>query len=153
MRSLIRFLLAAAFAAPLTAQNSPLPLIPLPREVARGARVPIANSLSIVHRGGSDDEFTARVIAASMKERRITVDTVVRAGRLSVERLRLGSPRAQQLLRDRRLTFNSVMTDEGYARLADSLGVSAISRRGLCWDARCLRTHGPTRTAPRTWAT
>ena len=127
MRLPARFLLCAIAAAPVAAQTAPLPLIPLPRDVVvRGARIPLVNGVAITHADGADDAFTARDLAESFAERRIRADTTTGAGRYRVELLRLNSVRAQQLLRERRLIFDTAMTAEGYVLLADSTATRII---------------------------
>ena len=136
------FLLCAIAAAPVAAQTAPLPLIPLPRDVVvRGARIPLVNGVAITHADGADDAFTARDLAESFAERRIRADSTTGAGRYRVELLRLNSVRAQQLLRDRRLTFDTAMTAEGYVLLADSAAAHIIgaSAKGVFYGAQTFR--------------
>jgi hypothetical protein len=141
MRLLTRALLAAVTAAPLAAQTAPLPLIPLPREVVRGARVALPSGLGVVHSGGSDDAFTARDLFDAMAERRIRVDTTGATGRYRVELLRLGTPRAAQVLRDHKMVFDTAMTAEGYLLLSDSSAahVIAATARGLFYGVQTLK--------------
>ena len=141
MRFLASFLLGAAAAAPIAAQTAPIPLIPLPREVVRGARIAIPAGLTVAHSGQPDDAFTARDLLESLAERRISVDTTPSAGRYRVELVRLGTPRALQLLRERRMVYDSAMTAEGYLLLADSSGVRIIgaSARGIFYGAQTLK--------------
>ena len=142
MRLPARFLLCAIVAAPVAAQTAPLPLIPLPRDVVvRGARIPLVNGVAITHADGADDAFTARDLAESFAERRIRADTTTGAGRYRVELLRLNSVRAQQLLRERRLIFDTAMTAEGYVLLADSTATRIIgaSAKGVFYGAQTFR--------------
>ncbi len=141
MRLFTRVLLAAVTATPLAAQTAPLPLIPLPREVVRGARVALPSGLSVVHSGGSDDAFTARDLFDAMAERRIRVDTTGTAGRYRVELLRLGTPRAAQVLRDHKMVFDTAMQAEGYLLLSDSSAahVIAATARGLFYGVQTLK--------------
>lgn len=144
MRSLASLLLCAIAAAPLAAQTAPLPLIPLPREVVRGARVPLPAGMAVMHGADPDDAFTAADLAESMAERRIRVDTAGTAGaagRFRVELLRIGTPRATQVLRDHKMVFDSAMNAEGYLLLADSTAVHilAASGRGVFYGAQTLK--------------
>ncbi len=141
MRPLASFLLCAAAAAPLAAQTAPIPLIPLPREVVRGARVALPAGLVVTHGGSSDDAFTAHDLHESLAERRIRVDTVPTTGRYRVELIRLGTPRALQVLRDHKMVFDSTMSAEGYLLLADSSAVHVIgaTARGIFYGAQTLK--------------
>ena len=141
MRFLSTLLLCAATAAPLAAQSAPIPLIPLPREVVRGARIPMPDGLTIAHGGSAADAFTVRDLAEAFSERRIAVDTSGSAGRYRIELLRVGTPRVAQLLRDRRLTFDSAMVAEGYVLLTDSIATYVISgsARGAFYGVQTLK--------------
>jgi hexosaminidase len=141
MRLLATILLCAASTAPLAAQTAPLPLIPLPRDVIRGARMPVPDGLSTVTSGAASDAFTARDLSEAMSERRIAVDTSGSGGRHRVELLRIGSPRVAPLLRARRLTFDSAMVAEGYVLLTDSVGTYIIagSDRGAFYGVQTLK--------------
>lgn len=141
MRLLSTLLLCAATAAPLAAQPAPIPLIPLPREVVRGARIPLPDGLTIAHGGSVADAFTTRDLAEAFGERRIAVDTSGAAGRYRIELLRVGTPRVAQLLRDRRLAFDSAMVAEGYVLLTDSLATYVISGsdRGAFYGVQTLK--------------
>ena len=141
MRFFSCLLLSGVATASVVAQTAPLPLIPLPREDTRGARVSLANGIAITHGDGADDAFTARDLAESLTERRIRADTAPAAGRYRVELLRLNSVRAQQLLRERRLTFDTAMTAEGYVLLADSGAAHIIgaTAKGVFYGAQTLR--------------
>ena len=142
MRLLACLLLCGlAAAAPVAAQTAPLPLIPLPREAIRGVRVPLTAGITIAHGDGADDGFTAHDLAESFAERRIRADSTPGGGRYRLELLRLSSVRAQQLLRERRLTFDSAMTAEGYVLLADSLSarIIAATAKGLFYGAQTFR--------------
>jgi hexosaminidase len=126
MRLLISFLLMSVVALGLSAQSAPLPLIPLPREVVRGTRVPLASGVAIIHAGNADDAFTARDLVESLAERRIHADSAPATGRFRIELLRHGSARALQVMRDHKMTFDSTMTAEGYLLLADSTAAHII---------------------------
>lgn len=141
MRLLTTILLCAATAAPVAAQTAPLPLIPLPREVVRGVRVPIASGLAVVRDAAADDSFTARDLAESFGERRIAVDTVPSPNRYRVELLRTGTARAQQVMRDHKMVFDPAMQAEGYLLLADSSAVHIIgaTARGVFYGAQTLK--------------
>ncbi|MDZ7629988.1 MAG: family 20 glycosylhydrolase [Gemmatimonadaceae bacterium] len=141
MRFLPRLLLCAAVAAPLAAQTAPIPLIPLPREVVRGARVPLPGGLAVVTAGAAEDVFTAHDLFESLGERRIRVDTTGGPGRYRVELLRLGTPRARDVLRDHKMVFDSAMTAEGYLLLADSAGAHVIGAtgRGVFYGVQTLK--------------
>lgn len=141
MRLITSFLFCAAVAAPVAAQTAPLPLIPLPREVVRGGRVPLSNGVVITHGDGADDAFTARDLAESLGERRIRADTITGGGRFRVELLRVGTVRAAQLMRERKLSFDTAMTAEGYLLLADSSGAHIIgaTARGVFYGAQTLK--------------
>ena len=141
MRLLVSLLLCAAAAAPVAAQPAPIPLIPLPREVARGTRVPLANGIAIVHVVNAEDSFTAHDLFDAFTERRIRADTAAVPGRFRIELLRLGTARATQVLRDHRMTFDSAMTAEGYLLLADSSTAHIIgaSAKGVFYGAQTLK--------------
>ncbi|HYW51652.1 MAG TPA: family 20 glycosylhydrolase [Gemmatimonadaceae bacterium] len=142
MRFLTLLLLCGIAAAPVAAQApAPIPLIPLPRDVVRGARVPLPAGVGITHGGRSEDAFTAQDLAQSLGERRIRADTATSAGRYAIELLRLSTPRAHQLLRERKVAFDSAMTAEGYVLLADAAGaqVVAANARGLFYGAQTLK--------------
>ena len=141
MRLITSFLFCAAVAAPVAAQTAPLPLIPLPREVVRGGRVPLSNGVVITHGDGADDAFTARDLAESLGERRIRADTITGGGRFRVELLRVGTVRAAQLMRERKLSFDTAMTAEGYLLLADSSGARIIgaTAKGVFYGAQTLK--------------
>lgn len=141
MRLLVSFLLCAAVAAPVVAQTAPLPLIPLPREVVRGARVPIPGGLAITHAGSAEDAFTARELALALGERRIAVDSTPGMGRYRVELIRTGTPRALQVMRDHKMVFDSAMRAEGYLLLADSSAVHVIGAtgRGVFYGVQTLK--------------
>jgi hexosaminidase len=141
MRLLVSFLLCAAVAAPVVAQTAPLPLIPLPREVVRGARVPIPGGLAITHAGLAEDAFTARELALALGERRIAVDSTPGMGRYRVELIRTGTPRALQVMRDHKMVFDSAMRAEGYLLLADSSAVHVIGAtgRGVFYGVQTLK--------------
>ncbi len=141
MRLLASLLFCASVAAPLAAQTAPIPLIPLPREVVRGTRVALPAGISVLHTAGADDAFTARDLAESMAERRIRVDTTGGAGRFRVELIRLGTARAQQVMRDHKMTFDSAMSAEGYLLLADSSAahVIAANSRGVFYGVQTLK--------------
>ncbi len=145
MRFLATFLLCVSV-APLVAQQAPLPLIPLPREVVRGARVGIPTGVTISHTDGEDDAFTARDLAEALRERRIPADSVATASRYRVELLRLNSARARQVMRDHKMVFDSAMTAEGYLLLADSTGAHVIgaNARGVFYGVQTLKqlVHG-----------
>ena len=149
MRLLARLLGLAIVAAPLAAQSAPLPLIPLPREVVRGVRVSLTTGIAISHGDGAEDAFAARDLAESLAERRIRADTTTLAGHYRVELLRLGTVRAQQVLRDHKMTFDSAMQSEGYLLLADSTGAHVIgaSAKGVFYGVQTLkqlvRGNGP----------
>lgn len=141
MRLLVSLLLCAAAAAPVAAQTAPIPLIPLPREVVRGARVPLASGIAITHGGNVDDAFTARDLFDALAERRIRADTAPMAGRFRVELIRLGTARATQVLRDHKMTFDSAMTVEGYLLLVDSTAAHIIgaSAKGVFYGAQTFK--------------
>ncbi len=141
MRFLTRLLLGAIAAAPLAAQSAPLPLIPLPREVVRGVRVPLPAGIAVTQDGTADDAFAAQDLIESLGERRIRVDTVAGAGRFRVELLRLGSARATQVLRDHKMVFDSAMRAEGYLLLADSTAAHIIgaTASGVFYGAQTLK--------------
>ncbi len=141
MRLLLSLLLCAAAAAPVAAQTAPIPLIPLPREVVRGARVALASGVAITHGGNADDAFTGRDLIEAFTERRIRADSAPMAGRFRIELLRLGTSRATQVLRDHKMTFDSTMTAEGYLLLADSTAAHIIgaSARGVFYGAQTLK--------------
>jgi hexosaminidase len=140
MRILASLLLCVT-AAPLLAQQAPLPLIPLPREVVRGVRVPLAAGVTIVHGDGAEDAFTASDLAGALLERRIRTDSVPAADKYRVELVRLGSTKARDIMRDHKMTFDSAMTAEGYLLLADATGahVIAANGRGLFYGAQTLK--------------
>ena len=141
MRFLTSLLLSVTAAAHALAQTAPLPLIPLPREVVRGSRVPIMNGVAITHADGADDAFTAHDLAESLAERRIRADSVLGGGRYRVELLRVGSVRARQVMRDHKVTFDSAMTAEGYLLLADSTATHIIgaTAQGVFYGAQTLK--------------
>ncbi|MBC7844564.1 MAG: beta-N-acetylhexosaminidase [Gemmatimonadaceae bacterium] len=141
MRLLASLLLCATAAGPVMAQTAPLPLIPLPREVVRGARVPIANGVAITHAEGADDAFAASDLAEGMSARRIRADSAPGGGRYRVELLRVGTARAAQVMRDHKVTFDSAMTAEGYLLLADSSATHIIgaSASGVFYGAQTLK--------------
>ncbi len=141
MRLFACFLLCAVAAAPAVAQTAPLPLIPLPREVIRGTRVPLPNGVAITHGDGADDAFAARDLAESLAERRIRSDSVTGGGRFRVELLRLGTARATQVMRDHKVSFDTAMTAEGYLLLADSTAAHVIgaTAKGVFYGAQTLK--------------
>ena len=141
MRLSACLLLCAVAAAPAVAQTAPLPLIPLPREVIRGTRVPLPNGVAITHGDGADDAFTARDLAESLAERRIRSDSVPGGGRFRVELLRLGTARASQVMRDHKVSFDTVMSAEGYLLLADSTAAHVIgaTAKGVFYGAQTLK--------------
>lgn len=141
MRLFACFLLCAVAAAPVVAQTAPLPLIPLPREVIRGTRVPLPNGVAITHGDGADDAFAARDLAESLAERRIRSDSVTGGGRFRVELLRLGTARATQVMRDHKVSFDTAMTAEGYLLLADSTAAHVIgaTAKGVFYGAQTLK--------------
>jgi hexosaminidase len=152
MRILASLLCCAAASATAAAQNAPLPLIPLPREVVRGARVSLPNGVAITQSSGDDDAFTARDLAETLSERRIAADTAHNPARYRIELLRLSTPRARTVMRDHKVVFDSAMTAEGYVLLADSSGahVIATGARGVFYGAQTLKQlilgNGPTAT-------
>ena len=141
MRLLASLLLCATAASPVIAQTAPLPLIPLPREVVRGTRVPISNGVTITHADGADDAFAAHDLAESLSERHIRADSAPGGGRYRVELLRLGTARASQVMRDHKVTFDSAMAAEGYLLLADSSATHIIgaSASGVFYGAQTLK--------------
>jgi hypothetical protein len=141
MRLFSCLLLSAAAAASVAAQTAPLPLIPLPREVVRGARVALPNGVAILHGDDASDAFTASDLAETLGARRIRADSAPGAGRFRIELLRLGSARAQQVLRDHKMIFDPAMTAEGYLLLADSSAAHVVgaSATGLFYGAQTLK--------------
>ena len=134
--------LALLCAGMLPAQSAPLPLIPLPREVVRGIRVPIAAGLQVSHGADEQDAFTARDFAETMEARRIRVETgAASMSRYRVELLRLSSTRARQVMRDHKMVFDSAMAAEGYLLLGDSSGVHVIgsTARGVFYGVQTLK--------------
>ena len=136
-------LLLCITAAPQLAAQAPapIPLIPLPREVLRGPRVALGAGIAITHGGAAGDAFTARDLMQSLGERRIPADTIASAARYTVQLLRLATPAAQQLLRERRITFDSAMSAEGYVLLADANAtrIVAAGARGLYYGAQTVK--------------
>ena len=141
MRLLVSLLFCAAAAAPVAAQTAPIPLIPLPREVVRGARVSLTSGVAIAHSGNADDAFAARDLLDAFAERHIRADTAPMPGRFRVELIRLGTARASQVLRDHKMTFDSAMTAEGYLLLVDSTAAHIIgaSAKGVFYGAQTLK--------------
>ena len=141
MRLLVSLLFCAAAAAPVAAQTAPIPLIPLPREVVRGARVSLTSGVAIAHSGNADDAFAARDLIDAFAERHIRADTAPMPGRFRVELIRLGTARASQVLRDHKMTFDSAMTAEGYLLLVDSTAAHIIgaSAKGVFYGAQTLK--------------
>ena len=141
MRPIAFLLLCATTAATAAAQSAPLSLIPLPREVVRGVRVPLTAGMSISHATNAEDAFTAHDLVETLAERRIRADTVPAPQRYRVELLRLGSVRATQVLRDHKMTFDSAMTAEGYLLLADSSGAHVIgaTASGVFYGVQTLK--------------
>jgi len=78
MRLPLQILCSAVAAVHLEAQAAPIPLIPLPREVVRGARVPLMRGVAISHAGHAADAFAALDRAENFGERR--VKAVIGAG-------------------------------------------------------------------------
>ena len=151
MRHITCLLLCGLAAAPVAAQTTPMSLIPMPREVTRGARVSLANGISISHGDGADDAFAARDLAESLTERRIRAETPPAALHYRVELHRLNSNRALQLLRERRVIFDSAMTAEGYVLIADSTATHIIgaSAKGVFYGTQTFRqlVNGNAQTA------
>ena len=151
MRHITCLLLCGLAAAPVAAQTTPMSLIPVPREVTRGARVSLANGISISHGDGADDAFAARDLAESLTERRIRAETTPAALHYRVELHRLNSSRALQLLRERRVIFDSAMTAEGYVLIADSIATHIIgaSAKGVFYGTQTFRqlVNGNAQTA------
>ena len=126
MRPIALLLLCATTAATAAAQSAPLRLIPLPREAVRGVQVLLTAGMSVSHAANAEDAFTAHDLVETLSERRIRADTAPAPQRYRVELLRLGTPRASQVMRDHKMIFDSAMTAEGYLLLADSSGAHVI---------------------------
>jgi hexosaminidase len=126
MRNLFSLLVVALSAVAVGAQSAPLALIPLPRETLRGARVPIPHGLALTPAANPDDAFALADFADAIRERRIPVDSSTGGTPYRIEVLRTGTPHATALLRERRLSFDTTMTAEGYVLVADSTGARIV---------------------------
>lgn len=121
----------ASAAAPPVRRAADLRLIPMPREVV-DADAPIAFRGVITIDAGADDRAAARDFATrdfidAMRERGFRTELGPVARGWHVERHRLGSPAAQDLLAERHLAFDDAMQAEGYVLIADRRGAHVIA--------------------------
>lgn len=111
-----------------SARAAGLRLIPMPREVV-DADDPIRFRNVITIDPGSDpeDRSAARDFIDAMRERGLRTEIGPVARGWHVERHRVGSPAAQDLLAGLRLTFDPAMEAEGYVLIADRRGAHVIA--------------------------
>jgi hypothetical protein len=113
---------------PSSERAAALRVIPAPREVV-GTDDPIRFRSVITIDEGSDldDRAAARDFVDAMRERGFRTELGPVARGWHVERLRIGSPVATDLLNARHLTFDDAMAAEGYVLLVDRRGAQVIA--------------------------
>jgi hexosaminidase len=119
--------------APFALAQSPLKLIPMPREVHAVADLPLPHGVRIVCKGcaaNSEDQFAADELAASLAARSIPV---TEAGGVEIDLTRLGDePLAE---------FTDEMKPEGYVigATAEGLTVTGATAAGVFYGAQTVK--------------
>jgi len=118
----------APVATPLSRRAAALRVIPSPREIV-DADDPIRfrGVITIDEGSDPDDRAAARDFIDAMRERGFRTELGPVARGWHVERLRIGSPVATDLLNARHLTFDDAMVAEGYVLLVDRRGAQVIA--------------------------
>jgi len=141
MRRLSLLLALAAWgpAASLRAQT-PLHLIPQPREVTRHERISLRHGVSISAHG-TEDRFAARDLREALRDRGITVVDVGTPDAVPITLSRVDSPAARRALRHDSLTFAPAMHDEGYVLVASDGAVRIIgaTSAGVFYGVQTLK--------------
>ena len=120
---------------------SPLPLIPAPREVvSSGAPVALRGRVSIAAGANAADRDAAAIAVTEFADRRITARVGDTAGGWRIQLVRTGTPAANRVLDDAKLTFTDAMRDEGYVLVVDATGASVVggSAAGVFYGLQTL---------------
>ncbi|MGO4514167.1 glycoside hydrolase family 20 zincin-like fold domain-containing protein [Terriglobus sp. 2YAB30_2] len=94
-----------------------VPLIPAPRELDEKAVLPLTGSVTVRSSLDNEDLFAAKDLVNELHLRDIPVSAKTTG--VSIELLRLDTPKAASLLAAHHLVFTDTMRDEGYALLYD----------------------------------
>ena len=111
-----------------SARTDGLRLVPMPREIVDAADpIRFRNVITIDPGSDPDDRNAARNFIDAMRERGFRTELGSVARGWHVERHRVGSPAAQDLLAGLRLAFDAAMEAEGYVLIADRRGAHVIA--------------------------
>jgi hexosaminidase len=111
---LAAILLSAAPAVAQAPSVAPLPLIPLPRELAVLDTQPLTKGFFITPTASTDDRFAARDFIDAMRTRDVLVRGAPVEGVVRVQLLRAQTAAGKEALRTTGLTLDAAMRDEGY---------------------------------------
>jgi hypothetical protein len=124
----ISYALCTLFIAANTiAAQSPLHLIPQPREVKREGATPLHDGINIVVPSNREDRNAANDLRDALKNRRIIVSE---SAPVRVALLRSNRAQAIGLLAANRIRFTPEMHEEGYVIVSDARGLVVIAETG-----------------------
>ncbi|HVZ82232.1 MAG TPA: family 20 glycosylhydrolase [Terracidiphilus sp.] len=127
---------------PLSAQSAgcaALHLVPAPRECSAAESVTVS-AVSVIAAHDEDDEFAAKDLETSLKERGVHVAAGHEGAVIHLERA--GTAHGRELLARHDLKFDPAMHDEGYILVPDGkegLAVIAETSAGLFYGAQTVK--------------
>jgi hexosaminidase len=133
------FIVSLAVLSSGASGQSPLHLIPQPREIRSETPVALTKGVTIVRPAVNADRFAADDLAQSLRDRGLKVSTEGTSARINF--IRAGTARANALLREHSLVIDSAMRDEGYAIVPDARGLTVIaaSPSGIFYGAQTVK--------------
>lgn len=117
-----------------------LALVPFPREVTQGVSLPLNSGVGVVAAGKvAADVFTARDLVSRLQNLGVHAQ-IGNHGHVRIELLRSSTSKAQHILTDAHITFDSAMHDEGYALVPvkNTLYDIAPTDAGIYYGAQTL---------------